>query len=192
MCPEPVERQERALDRLSAHPGRGQRRCAAWWTPGDDAGTQQGRYSHRVVDPELVDQEADDGRADQERRVAEGHDHSEYPAAADVAGNRVHLRRDHADAEADQRPAEQQQRQAAHQRHRRIAEGGAEAAEAYDGSPAEPRHQPIAQQPDHHHEAADRNQAERARGGVDAGDIGDVRWRTSRRPYPPTDRRRAP
>ena len=84
--------------------GRGQR---------DDAGAEQRRHDHRVLDAELADQEADHGRAEQERRVAEGDHDGQHPAAAEVAGDRVHLRGDHADAETDQGPADHQQRQAA-------------------------------------------------------------------------------
>ncbi len=68
------------------------------------------RDGHGVVQPEVVDEEADHRRPGQEGGVAEGDDDGEYAAAADVAGDGVHLGRDHADAQPDQGPADEQQR----------------------------------------------------------------------------------
>ena len=69
-----------------------------------------------------------------------GHDNGKHPAATDVPGHRINLRCDHAYAEANQRPADYQQREA-HKRDGQVAKGRAESAEAYDrtrpsGSPA--------------------------------------------------------
>ena len=49
---------------------------------------------------------SDNGRAYQECRVAECHNHCEHPATADVASDGIHLWRDHPHSKADQRPAE--------------------------------------------------------------------------------------
>ena len=60
--------------------------------------------------------EADDRRADQERGVPEADHQREATAAADVSGQPVDLRRDQSDAEADEAPADQDDREAAAER----------------------------------------------------------------------------
>jgi hypothetical protein len=46
------------------------------------------------VQPEMADEEADQGRPQEEGGITEGDDDSEHSAAADVAGNCVYLGRD--------------------------------------------------------------------------------------------------
>src|SRR5215207_9821350 len=139
----------------------------------NDAGAEDCRDGHRLVKPEMVDEEADQGRPCEEGGVTEGDD-DEYSAAADVAGDRVYLRRDHADSQSDQSPADEQQWQAADEGHDAVADRGAVTAEPDDCTAAEASDETVAEQADDDHAAAHRDEAEGAGGGVDLRDLGDV------------------
>src|SRR5215213_11191667 len=127
-----------------------------------------------MVQPEMVDEEPDGGRPEEEGGITEGDDDGKHSAAADVAGDRVDLRRDHADSESDQGPADKQQWQAADQSDRAVPDRRADTAEPDDGAATEASDETVTDQPDEHHEAADRYKAQRASGGVDLGDLSDV------------------
>ena len=127
-----------------------------------------------MADADLPDQCADDRGADEEGAIAERHHDREHPPPAYVARDRVDLRSDHADSEADQRPAHQQDRERlAHDRHE-VADGCHQPAEANDVRATECRDRSIAEHPDQDHERADRHQPQRPCRWFHRRHIGDV------------------
>jgi hypothetical protein len=85
----------------------------------------------------MADEEADHRRPQEEGGMTELDHDGEHSAAADVAGDCEYLRRDHADSQCDQCPAEEQRRQAADEGHRAVAGRGAGTAEPDDCAAAE-------------------------------------------------------
>ena len=124
------------------------------------------RHEHRALEIGMRGHEPDQRRTDQERGVPEADHQGESAATADVPGKTVDLGRDQADAEPDQAPPEQDQRKPGGERGEQVADQRADRAATHDRRAAEPLDHRVAEEPDHHHEAADAGQAPGARLGL--------------------------